>query len=74
VERPELHQGPVEFVLSALYPLAALGFLAAAARVASRPGGAQGPDAEPAGRPVPEQRDPAGAEADRAGRQALAKE
>ncbi|MDH6191455.1 alpha-1,2-mannosyltransferase [Streptomyces sp. CZ24] len=69
-ERPELHQGQAEFALSALYPLAALGFLVVAWRVALRSGAVEVP---PAGQ-VPEQREPAAAERGRAGRQAVAKE
>ncbi|WP_436736820.1 glycosyltransferase 87 family protein [Streptomyces sp. BBFR102] len=70
-ERPELHQGPAEFALSALYPLAALGFLAVALGVALRSAAEATAEAAPPAGQVPEQREPAAAGA---GRQAVAKE
>lgn len=73
-ERPELHQGPAEFALSSLYPLAALGFLVVAWRVALRSGAKEEAGAVPPAGQVPEQREPAAAERGRAGRQAVAKE
>ncbi|MFD5026871.1 glycosyltransferase 87 family protein [Streptomyces sp. NPDC058373] len=70
VERPELHQGPAEFALSALYPLAALGFLALTLRAVRRPAGADRADVALPAQHVPRDRSEAAAGAEGAGRQA----